>query len=160
MKYTEAQIEDVLEEVRMKYTQEQIDEYRRIWLEQLRSPEAKQAKGKLEDVSAPDHRCCLGHACHILGLPRVVKRETEWAAKELVFYGKDYGESSWLPLEARQKLNISLKGSFKTDVKVGGISVNALSVINDYTKLSLSEIADVIEEQFKNNNFMQSPLMD
>ena len=137
----------------MKYTQKQIDEYRRIWLEQLRSPEAKKAQGKLEDPDKPDHRCCLGHACHILGLLRVVKIP-EWRANECVFYGDGGWDSSWLPIEAREKLNVSLKGSFKTPVTVDGITVNALSVVNDYTKLSLSEIADVIEEQFAADNFL------
>ena len=143
----------------MKYTQKQIDEYRRIWLEQLRSPEAKQTRGKLELTVDPDHRCCLGHACHILGLPRVVKRETEWGEKELVFYGEGGEENSWLPLEARQKLNISLKGNFKVPIEVDGTSVNSLSLVNDYTKLSLSEIADVIEKQFAADNLLPCPEM-
>ena len=139
----------------MKYTQEQIDDYRAQWLAQLRSPEAKQARGKLEDPDDPNKRCCLGHACHILGLERTVKKP-EWRASDCVFYGKNCGEASWLPREACKKLNVSLKGSFKVPVAVDGITVNSLSIINDYTKLSLSEIADVIEEQFKADNFLQS----
>ena len=137
----------------MKYTQEQINEYRAQWLAQLRSPEAKQTRGKLEDPNNPDHRCCLGHACHVFGARRVVK-VVEWKSRECVFYGDTYEENSWLPLEVRQKLNISLKGSFKTDVEADGITVNSLSIINDYTKLSLSEIADLIEEQFAADNFL------
>ena len=134
----------------MKYTQAQIDEYRAMWLAQLRSPEAKKAQGKLEDPDKSNYRCCLGHACHILGVQRKIAKP-EWRANQCVFYGC---ENSWLPLEAREKLNVSLKGSFKVPIAVDGITVNALSVINDYTKLSLSEIADVIEEQFKNDNFI------
>ena len=137
----------------MKYTKEQINKYRAEWLAQLRSPEAKKAQGKLEDPEKPDHRCCLGHACHVFGLRRVVK-VVEWKSRECVFYGETHEEASWLPYEARQKLNISLKGSFKAVVAVDGITVNALSVVNDYTKLSLPEIADLIEEQFEADNFL------
>ena len=136
-----------------RYSKEQINEYRAQWLAQLRSPKAKKAKGKLEDPENPDQRCCLGHACHIFGLQRAIRR-TEYGAVSCVFYGGGDGEASWLPYEARQKLNISLKGSFKADVEVDGITVNALSVVNDYTRLSLPQIADLIEEQFEADNFL------
>ena len=138
----------------MKYTQEQIDKYRAQWLAQLRSPEAKKTTGKLEDPDAPEKRCCLGHACHALGAKRTVERREAYEHRDTVFYGEKYGEASWLPLEVRQKLNISLKGSFRVPVPVDGITVNALSIVNDYTKLLPSEIADIIEAQFKADNFL------
>ena len=131
----------------MKYTQEQIDEYRRIWLAQLRSPEAKQWTGELESLVEPEKRCCLGHACHVLQAER---SETDhW-----VYYGSGRDmQSSTLPYSVCEKLNILNDGEFINFYVHGTDDYSALTSLNDSGVFSLSEIADIIEEGFKKNNF-------
>ena len=147
MRYTKAQIEKVLEEVRMKYTQEQINEYRAMWLTQLRSPEAKQWTGELESLNWPEKRCCLGHACHALQAERSY-------TDCYVYYGSDNDvESSTLPYSVAEKLNITNDGEMINCYVHGNDVYGELTKLNDSGVFSLSEIADIIEEGFKKNNF-------
>ena len=53
-------------------TQEQVDENRQKWLAVLRAPESSKAVGVLESRTDENSRCCLGHACHALGITRTV----------------------------------------------------------------------------------------
>ena len=132
------------------------DEARQKWLAQLRSPDAKKQIGMLENISIPNKRCCLGHACHALGSPRAID-------KNKVLYGKKktYGT---LPRELAVLLGITIAGHFEKtifldikptiqDVK-RPVSFDSLTEINDETDLTPSQISDVIEEQFKADNFM------
>jgi len=54
-------------------TREQILENRRKVIEFLKQPERKKAIGHLEDRESNEKRCCLGHMCHALDLPRTVR---------------------------------------------------------------------------------------
>ena len=145
------------------YTQEEIDENRRKWLAQLRDPESKKTTEKLESSIKSNERCCLGHACHALSADR------EAFADGIVYYD---GEEGILPRSVEQKLNITHRGDFKepitvrfmkrVDLPVGirpygtEIEANDLIEVNDFTDLTPKEIADVIEEQFRTNNFCPS----
>ena len=143
----------------MKYTQKQINEYRAKWLAQLRSPKAKKTTLKLEDFKKPNKRCCLGHACHALGIKREVLESNYSLGNSIVHYEN---EPTYLPEEAYEKLDITSEGRFVTPVELdhihkyykGDVYKN-LARINDHTALTPAEIADVIEEQFKANNFIR-----
>ena len=131
----------------MKYTQEQINEYRAMWLTQLRNPKAKQWTGELESLVKPEKRCCLGHACHALQAER---SETDhW-----VYYGSGRDmESSTLPYSVCEKLNITNDGEMINCYVHGNDVYGCLPALNDSGVFSLSEIANIIEEGFKKNNF-------
>ena len=133
----------------MKYTQKQINEYRAKWLAQLRSPEAKQWTGELESYDEPNKRCCLGHACHVLETERSVS-----LYNREVFYGSERDmDSSTLPYSVAEKLNIMNSGAMINAYVHGNDVYSGLTIINDSGIFSLSEIADIIEEGFKKNNF-------
>ena len=133
----------------MKYTQEQIDEYRAKWLAQLRSPEAEQWTGELESYHEPNKRCCLGHACHVLE----TKRSQVNSLHEVIYGSGNDANSSALPHSVAEKLNITPDGELFNCYVHGNDVYGALTIINDSGVFSLSEIADIIEEGFKKNNF-------
>ena len=128
------------------YTREQIDENRQKWLAVLRDPKSKKALGVLESSKDPNARCCLGHACHALGLKR-----TEPSESRHVHYDS---KSQWLPISARRALKINPVGRFGKNVIINGKELSNLCQVNDWTSLTPQEIADVIEDQFDNNNFV------
>ena len=133
----------------MKYTKEQINEYRAMWLTQLRNPEAKQWTGELESLDEPEKRCCLGHACHALQAERTVSKSFE-----LVYYGSGRDQqSSTLPYSVAEKLNITHNGNMINGYVHGLDVYYELTKLNDSGVFSLSEIADIIEHGFKKNNF-------
>ena len=142
----------------MKYTKEQINEYRARWLAQLRSPHAKKGRCELETPEVQVRRCCLGHACHALNIRRHtnIMVGTRLTSKTVLYDN----ESSVLPESAAVKLNITPSGLLRTPVKVKNnfgeyFHVNSLTKLNDNTPLFPSEIADFIEEQFENNNLRE-----
>ena len=142
------------------YTQEEINENRRKWLDQLRDPEAGKTTEKLESSVKSNERCCLGHACHALGSDR------EACADGIVYYD---GEEGILPRSVEQKLNITHRGDFKEPIIVKFMKredlpyglrpygterqVSDLIEVNDFTELTPQQIADVIEDQFRTGNF-------
>ena len=135
-----------------KVTKENRRHYRQKWLDFLRGEGRRKAKGLLEKIAGYDKenpRCCLGHACVALGM-KGVKDNTN------MIYD---GSSALLPLSAQIQLGISSDGSFKECVSVGSATYSSLSTINDCTDLSPADIADVIEEQFKNDNFEEFPTL-
>lgn len=54
-----------------EYTRDEILANRRKWIDFLKLPTTEKGKGVLE-IYGTDQRCCLGHACHILGEIKVV----------------------------------------------------------------------------------------
>ena len=127
------------------------------WISYLRSDEAKRHKGSLESATDENARCCLGHACHVLGIERHLYSEEE--DLNGVFYGQERS-LAFLPREAAELLGISRRGGFKQFVDVQDnpnfppYGITNLTAINDNTELSLHEIADIIEEQYQNDNFL------
>ena len=133
----------------MKYTQKQIDKYRAKWLAQLRSPEAEQWTGKLENYEKPNKRCCLGHACHVLK----AKRSQVNSLHEVIYGDGNDANSAVLPHSVAEKLNITTDGELFNCYVHGNDVYGALTIINDSGVFSLSEIANIIEEGFKEGNF-------
>ena len=140
------------------YTQEDIDENRRKWLAVLRDPKSSKNRGSLESYWDENSRCCLGHACHALD----VEKEESKPDSAVYYDGKD----SILPKGARNALDIDHRGNFIEPVTIISVHPNSLTHryedyftaydlidVNDNTNLTPKEIADVIEEQFENDNF-------
>ena len=132
----------------MKYTKEQINEARQKWLAVLRDPNSKKAYRVLEDYNEPSKRCCLGHACYALSANR-----TTLKTKQLVGYEGQFG---YLPAVMGTQLNITADGAFKRAINCEPYPQTFMSLadINDGTHLEPAEIADIIEEQFEEANFM------
>ena len=47
-----------------------LQENRKKWLDYLREPGRQKTRSKLEDYANNEARCCLGHACKVLGAVR------------------------------------------------------------------------------------------
>ena len=133
----------------MKITPE-IEANRAKWLAALRRPGSGKRVGCLEDVEAPHKRCCLGHACAALA-PGL--RFVDTLAGARVRYR---GHDKTLPAEVSRMLGIDREGTFRATVDAGGRSNVGLMELNDATNLTSAEIADVIEAQFRLDNF-ESP---
>ena len=131
------------------YTQEQIDENRRKWFGVLRDPESKKITNKLEDPEDTNARCCLGHACHALGIEREVEFDPRKESHSVCYDSS----SIVLPDTVAYMLNITNVGDFKKTIYVKSIPVSNLTQANDDTNLTPAEIADLIEDQIKNDNF-------
>lgn len=71
-------------------TFEDVLKNRRIWIDFLKAPEQTKAFRRLEDVNG-DGRCCLGHACHILGERRMVSKDN--AGVMFIAYGIPYNRT-------------------------------------------------------------------
>ena len=127
------------------YTKEEINENRQKWLAVLRDPESKKVTSILESTGDPNARCCLGHACHALSLKRTMYDKSRY-----VYYDYEFRQ---LPLRACEALEIDTNGSFKEPIVIKDHNFYGLTGVNDGTSLTPQEIADVIEDQFKNNNF-------
>ena len=153
---------------------------RRRWLAFLREDGRKKLTGWLENPDDPEARCCLGHACKVLGATREVVEnddspdETgrEWPRR--VQYDGGYAA---LPRTVAGNLDIDLNGRFVEPVAIDAARVSAdyfdlneagqalipsLAEINDSTDLNPWEIAGMIEEQwlFGNVQPVQSPEPD
>lgn len=117
-----------------EYTNEQIMEYRRIWTDFLMEPTTEKGTAVLD--RGDGRRCCLGHACFILGLPVTVRGDgkieylgdTLYAPKELV---------AMLGLHDYRGATLTAGSLFAhfPDIIVwnGGTNDNQLAVLNDDT---------------------------
>lgn len=139
-----------------------VNEERQKWINYLRSDDIGKMVNKLEHKYENNRRCCLGHACHVLGLSR---RIASTHNRLLVSYksntrAKDSSVDN-LPVEAQLKLNLDRRGQFKQcimitkDVYGTDRHICNLQQLNDKTDLTLSQIADIIEEQLKLGNFVE-----
>lgn len=126
------------------------DEARAQWLTVLRDPKSKRNTGLLEDYDDQNKRCCLGHACHALGIERAFR------PSKLVCYGRGMESSlATLPWEAQQLLGITYDGRLRRGVMVQDFFYSNLATLNDDTKIEPAEMADIIEEQFAQDNFLE-----
>ena len=138
----------------MKYTQKQIDEYRAKWLTQLRDPESKLLIGELESIDDPNKRCCLGHACHALEAERTL----DFTGQEVYYSCGNDRDMAYLPLGIAEKLNITNNGKLRKPYQFTprGFEYEDLAYLNDSGLVDSPAImADIIEEQFKNDNFIE-----
>ena len=121
------------------------------WLKVLRSPLSQRTKGKLENGVYSEARCCLGHLCHALDVPRYqIDGESG-----LVEYGED-GDASWsqLPEYVARQVGITQNGDFFRRIEYKGDIYYCLADLNDKTEVTPQEIADVIEREAKANNLL------
>lgn len=142
---------------------EEVQENRKKWLEFLREPGRKKAQGALEYHYDPDARCCLGHAGHLF-VPDTRKLDGDY-----VFYD---GRGNTAGRRIQRALFITHAGEFRESVVVdrsrgiesdeevtlnddGNVLIGSCATLNDATDLTMAEIADIIEEQFKNNNLVE-----
>ena len=148
------------------------------WLQVLRDKHSERFVGVLENADNPSQRCCLGHACHALGVSRTVKDNPCGDDFQTVWYGpKSDLCSKQLPLEACNMLNITALGNLKGCVSRERIEeligreiyiyeddqfeeeheFSSLSVINDYTNLQPKEMATLIQWFFDRDMFEEFP---
>ena len=126
------------------------------WLEQLRRPESKKQMCMLflNDVENVNHEtaCCLGHACKA-----IIPDDIKW--RDAIGHGNEGwtadGIAGYLPRVMQELLDIGQDGEFLTgfNVPLGRVH-KTLSSINDCTALTPQEIADIIEEKYRNNDFV------
>ena len=123
------------------------------WLRQLRSPDANKANSMLEytDYAGIVRRCCLGQACHALGITRS-ETKFKWSPIIEVAYG-DQPDRLHLPAEAVIKLGINKTGTFIRPVAMGDGQWQDLTALNDMEEFTLKEIANVIEDCLVMGNF-------
>lgn len=110
------------------YTDEQILENRRTWIEYLKRPETKKAKGVLESFDDPDARCCLGHGCFVLGIERTVDEDG------VVLYDDEY---SFAPESFMEMVGLRYEN--------GDFDETSLAFINDHTDKTPQEIGIMLE---------------
>lgn len=137
----------------------QVDKMRQKWLAYLREPELKQARHKLQRVSIPEARCCLGHACVLFAEPQ----GTKWFGDQrYIVYGRDE-QPSILPRDLAKRLDVTQRVHFTQpryipckwpdDTETEEHITSAVE-LNDCTPLSLHEIADVLEDQMRADNLL------
>ena len=124
-----------------------------LWLGVLRDPKSEKMCGALAHHFHTDQRCCLGHACHALGEERALVKEYGVLGVGHVAYGPEK-EIHTLPDRVARLLNLTCEGEFKALVVVGGAEFDTLSDLNDASNLTPAEIADVIEDMWKNDGFV------
>ena len=137
-----------------------------VWLAKMRHLKSKKHQGSLEKAHHPEHRCCLGHACAAFGVDRLSERENSG----VVSYGsRDEGwHSKVLPVELVRRLRIKNNGEFKKPITIKGyrtefdrpVEFGSLVEINDNTRLSLAQIADIIERENKADNFEEPEMLE
>lgn len=107
----------------------------RKWLDALRSGEYEQGYNYLQ---RDGKFCCLGVACEVFEVPKVGE-----ASSRAVFIadGTAFGTTSTVPVAVKRTLGLrDLRGTF-----MAGSPLSSLASMNDSTKFTFSEIADIIE---------------
>ena len=143
----------------MNYTYEEVVANRRKWIDYLKSPEPVKTIGCL-DVGG-NRRCCLGHGCHILGLPSTeaisTKGETVSRNGGIVrsYRGSEYEGTSHTHVPPRKFIEMvgirSATGTFRgVDLNKAEPSneVVSLASLNDKTELTSQEIGQFIEDNY------------
>lgn len=110
------------------------------WTARLRDPESKQYRGRLAETHGPG-RCCLGHLCDLAVEDGLIFRA---GSLEGIRYANELFS---LPLSVMEWAELSETNS-EVDLREEVYGCYTLAALNDAGRLSLSEIADVIEAQF------------
>ena len=125
------------------------------WLDYLREPGRKKYERMLENPDNPEERCCLGHGCHVLkddaGVTRILAGSSLMTGYTSVFYG---GFETSMPKEVAHILDITPNGAFCEGFDMNGARLGCLAEVNDYTGLTMSEIATLIEEMWAEGTMM------
>lgn len=125
----------------MEVTFEYVTVKRAEWIEYLSDPDRKKAIDTLDRGGG--FRCCLGHGCAMLNLPKV------WHRNLTAFLY--LGERSMSPYELRLILGLRGRaGELRDATVIKGRYVASLAALNDYTTLTPQQIAKYIRENYTN----------
>lgn len=137
---------------------EEILENRLKWIKFLNNKDRKKAIGMLENPKQRGARCCLGHACHVLGIPRVriVEKSNyfNWdgtltnTIDITIFYGTGEDKVDDLaPEEVVKLLGLwdSGGGTKEGCIEIDGESEDSLAELNDNTEITPKGIAKYLK---------------
>jgi hypothetical protein len=127
------------------------------WLDKLRDPETRQARGLLMDGSGAG--CCLGWLCEVAGVESRMELNGQGIEpRSMKTYG-EAGSTVLLPLEAMDWIGSTVDNPLVR--VVGGEQYREhLSWLNDEGRLTLAEIADLVEADWLNDAPMPIPSVD
>lgn len=128
-----------------KKTMKDVIENRKSFIEYLRNPNLKKRIDKLGDKNG--NYCVLGHACLHFGLEPELKDNKIMFENESILLPKSIVEKLKLrddigSVEDPEEFTKNVKKVFNTRSPHNFVSLSAL---NDWTSISLSKIADVLE---------------
>lgn len=123
-------------------TRSEILANRQKWIDYLKRPETKKETHRLENPMDTDARCCLGHACYILGAERVERHDR-------IEY---FGNENYTPHQIVEELGLydrtgRIIGSsaFDNYTNFEEFSFYSLSVLNDMTDITPQKIGEYLE---------------
>ena len=118
----------------------EILENRKKVIEFLKDSRRKKCIGKLEDSQDSEKRCCLGHMCAALNVPRMVLNND-------VLYD---GKTTFIPESAMQLIGLySHAGGSPTGLIIYGQYYHTLVTINDTSTTSPQKIGEYLESVIK-----------
>lgn len=137
------------------YTNEEIMANRRTWIDFLKEPERQKGFGRLEHVSNSEQRCCLGHACFILGAERSLRHEDDMTGNVVTYNSQSLypDEKIWKALGLKDHSGrifgpvANLKEASVTFTSSKGLTYNfdRLADLNDDTRITPQEIGEFLE---------------
>lgn len=119
---------------------EEVRQNRIGWAKFLQQPERKKFKDKLENTRVPEERCCIGHGCAYMHIPRTI-REGELQA---VIYD---GSTGVAPASFISALGLNEPtGNTMSGPYLKGTKSYALVELNDETDATPQDIGKIMEE--------------
>lgn len=139
------------------------------WIKYLNNSARRKATGVLEEFKDSGSRCCLGHACHVLGLKRRKIHEVGYWGDKVGHPYIYYGENGDLDSEIAPKQLVEILGLWSESGHVESdegipykeVSYESLADLNDDSEATPKEIAEYLKkvvEGGKNTPFR--PLTD
>jgi hypothetical protein len=128
---------------------EEVKANRRKWIDFLREDGRKKAVDAL-DVGN-EERCCLGHACFVLGVEQHVSVSQE--NSNGIFYGKGWNCGA-APAELIELVGLRSSGgsfapfTFAVEMNLQSLMITSLAELNDKTNYTPKEIGDFIESHY------------
>jgi len=122
-----------------EYTDEQVLANRRTWIEFLKDPRRRKYKSFLDNGRGA--RCCLGHACFVLRIPRVI------GAEGAIEYGAA-GDVELAPRELVEAVGLwseSGDTQLRFTVELGDTGATNLTIMNDETDMTPQQIGAYLE---------------
>jgi hypothetical protein len=115
----------------MSLTRAEIRANREKWVAFLQEPERKKARHVLARGNNTEHRCCLGHACHVLD----PERKTGWGVHD-----------GLPPDEIVQMLGLWSEDGFigSHELTYGKTKERRLAALNDGTRMRPQEIGKML----------------
>lgn len=138
------------------------DQAKWVAFQLINPPKARHFLELLDEEHKLIGRCCLGNACHVFKMPRLILASKHRSGE---YYHVRFEQSEQsLPPKLARKLNITRVGKFKTAhiadvmayVKKGKLydhHLTSLLEVNDFTDLDHYEIGMLISCAFRNGWF-------